>query len=508
MRWICALLITINLSFGLYAQKDQVHIPLQSPNLQIVPVASGFLLMDFSGKRMNEQQLSLPFSLYDNNLQSQWNNILAVTRGLQLQHYQVLGNYFFMVFGDAKNQFMEVFRVDLQQGHYQRSFYRFSNTFQISALAANGQRLWAAGTMANQGVLFELNESKNNYQILPTATGASVQGVRELHYHPQDQTLSFLMLTRVGKQQSYVLRVLGVKDLRVAENVELVPDDGLQLTQARVIVKDQKRWISGTFFKKNPQQAEGVFLYEIAQGKVSTHQFLAFKEIPQFSDYTFWLDTDTPPKIQSKKTQGNAVIDQVLAYDGGITVALEILEKSYKTKGALQQEIETNQLIANLDQDQFGRRALDQTPNESTAEDRILQRSATDILQYRYRNALVSQPTFQGMVFERSMLISFDDQLQLRHFKALKTGKPDLIYLGAPNTFQNGEGLRLFYDRGGEVYAWNYQPNEGDLTNFVRKEYASGSSSRVFRLSTNEFMVVELHKETAGYILKLQKLPF
>ena len=292
-------------------------------------------------------------------------------------------------------------------------------------------------------------------------------------------------------------------------NVELVPPEGLQLTQARLIPHNDRYWISGTFFKKNPQQASGIFVYQMEQGKVVGQKFQNFKDMNQFNDYAFWTGNEAAPTMESKKTQGHIIIDGVVPHDQGITIAMEVLEKSYQTKGALQQEIETNQLVANLDQDQFGRRSMGISADDTqTAEDRISMRSATDILQYRYRNALVSQPTFQGMAFDRSLLITFDNQLNTTHFKAVKTGKPDLLYLGAPNAFQSGADLRLFYDRGGEVYAWNYDPLQGALDNFVRREYASGKSSRVFRLSSNEFMIVELEKVAAGFILKLEKNPF
>ncbi|MDH3708981.1 MAG: hypothetical protein OER04_03780 [Cyclobacteriaceae bacterium] len=491
------------------AQKDSsITIPFISANIQIVPLnAEGFLIVDYSGPQINQDQLALAIMHYDMDLQQRWKNVLPVTRGLQLQHYQVLEGFLFIAFSDGKRKYLEMYRVDLHQGHFQKSQYLFSNSFSLDHIAASGAKLWVSGIMSNQGVLFYLDESKNQAHILPTAYSAKVNAIRELEYHKESGKLSFLLLTEIGKQQSFVLRSLQSSKNQVVENLELVPPPGLQLTQARYRTYEDHQYILGTSFKKDPEQAIGIFLYKIKDGEVVAKHFQLFKETPQYSDFTFWRGPENAPEQRSKKAGNHVLIDEVLFYQSSIVISLDILEKQYQAKGALHQEMERNQLVTNLDQDQYGRRALDQSGDENqTAEDRINRRSATDILQYRYRNALVAQPTFQGLGLERNITFTFDRQLKFQNCRGVKTSKPELTYLGEPNSFAAPSGIRQLYDQGDAYYTWIYLPKEGTTEGFRLIEHSS-SNSKMIRLSATEVMTAQMDQQPAGYLLHLKKAP-
>ena len=490
----------------LCAQNPTVTVPLTTASIQIVPVESrGFVVMDLSGPRINDEQVALALMHFNIDLQQKWSNVLPITRGLQMQHYEVFDDYLIMAFADRKQQYLEVYRVDILQGHFQKSIFQFANSFNLDNMAASPNKLWASGTMSNQGVLFNLDEGSNRAHILPTAYSSKVLGIRELDFEPERGLLSFLILTNINKSQSYVWRSLEVAKNRVVQNLELTPPSGLQLTQARTLREGSRRYVVGTCFKKNPEQALGLFFYELHEGEEKPMQVTLFKEHPELNQYLLWSDGDEP-RSQTRKISNFILIDQVGFHDSDLFVTMELLEKRYQAKGALQQELERNELVTNLDQNRYGRRGLDQSADENqTVEDRISQRSATDILQYRYRNALVAQPTFEGLGLDRNLWLKFDPQLNLKHCQSIKTGNEDLLYLGTSNTFTTDAGVHQFYDSGKTYHTWLYRIGEAGGMDYQQIPY-SDVPARVFRLSSKALVVTQLNQEPAGYLLVLKKV--
>ncbi len=479
-------------------------IPLVTSSVQIVPVDSAsFLVLDLSGPQLNPNQLGLEIHNYDTSLRPQWKNTIPITRGLQLQYFQIDNDQFFLVFQDANQKMLEIFSVHLGSGHFKRSQFAFSNRLQLEKLVSWNDHLWASGLMSGQGVVFSLDRSKNQYQILPTAYAHRVSAVRELHVNPSKDQLGFFLLTEVEGLQSYVLRTMDIKSNRVIRDQPIRPADNLQLGQIRKFQLMNQPAIVGTYFRRDPLKSEGLFLMTYNENQFVEEKYYSFKDIPEFSEFIFWPDGESEPKLRSQKGQVKVSLDHIEPLKDELLISLEVLEKSYKAKGALQQEFERSQMVNSLDQDQYGRRSFDQSTEGESVGDRIEKRSATDIIQYRYRNAIVAQPTYQGLTYDRSVLITLDQNLDLTRCKGIKTGKQDFAYLGTSNTVLTDHGVRQFYDRGGTYYTWLYQPETEQFRDLSSINY-SDSPSRAWRIAKDKFLVMELNKEAAGYLLKLQ----
>jgi hypothetical protein len=484
-------------------------IQVNNPWIELIPVKDkGFLIFEYQARNLNEQQAGLLISRYDLNLAKAWDSMLPFTKGLQLSYYQLSDGDMFIIFSDEKHRHLEIFRLSTEDAKGYKLSYDFSNPFTPDKVLANGSKIWMTGVMEQQGVLFELSANANNYRVLPTAFAQPVTAVHGIQYHHENNTISYLLKTKIDKRSGYVFRGWDVVKGRVIFDMPLMAQEKYHLDQARIGLEDNGYFITGTFHRKDPEQTDGLFQYHIRSGNAVSENFRLFKEIEGFDSY-FMVASDGPQTKSAGKNPFLAHIDKILFENGEFIVSLELMEKEYMVKGSLQQEFEKSSMVNFLDQDQSGRRSFNQADNYvgtgQSAEDRIYQGSATDILNYRYRHAIIGQPIFQGFSYNRSVVLQFRTDMTDLSCVGIEASSKEVNFVHMPNTFIEQGKIRQLYDSGGVFNTWIYDPETRKPTAFKETVYLKGEG-RLFHLDNDFYLGTNLLKQAGEFILTLQKV--
>jgi len=484
-------------------------IEVNGAHLELIPVGShGFLMFEYRAQNLEQDQIGLVIYCYDHQLEQVWERMLPITKGKQLRFYQESDGKFFMIFNDPNYQLMEIFRVDLMDGQAYKFDYEFSNPFFVEQILSHEDRIWLTGRMLEHGVLFELDFNSKSYQTLPTAYTQLVLSVQQLYYQPDHHALTYLLKTSISKQQTFIVRSFDVVENKVVLDVALDVPRGIQLDQVRLLNQDQKWYITGTYFKKNLEQTSGIFQYTIEHGELVYEDFKLFREVPGFSNYLS-IATDKRELRTVRKGPIQAQMDQLVLDDNVFMVSIESIEKQFEAKGALRQEFDKSYMENYLDQNQFGRRSFNQGNSYDgdiqSANDRIYQGSATDILKHRYSNAIVSQPIFQGYGYQRSIVFQFKERLAGISCIGIQPSNLQVNFMNTQNTFQTREGVRQVYDSGGNIDTWLYNQKSNEVSNFETTSYLNGAG-RLFHLHDNLYLGAGVAKDKDQFRLNLQKV--
>ena len=507
--WLLVIFTLIHLRLVAQSESSVVEVKINSPFLELVPIGEkGFVMFEYQGSNLNSNQIGMMIYCYDIQLRNTWKNLIAISKGLHPAHYLVSDGKFIMIFADTKYQQWEMFSLNLDGGDYQVSKYEFSSPFIIESMLAIGFNTWVAGKMMNQGVLFELNSKNNSYQIIPTAFANPVTSVKEINFDQSSSTLIYLLKTSVNNRQSFVIRSFEVTKNKVINDLTLEVPESYQLDHVKLTRVGTKVHITGTFYKRNIEQTIGLFQYSLEQGKVTNKHFKLFRELPGFYEYTLFQEDEYTVK-KSRKGPVQAIMDEVIFKDGSFFVSLELIKKDYRPKGTLQKEFEQNRMVNYLDRDQTGRRSFDQASaqfgDEKSAEDRIYQGSATDILSYRYRNAITGQPMFMGYTYQRSILLHWKDGVYSTICNSARPPDLDLYFMATSNTLETPQGIRQVYDKGGIAFSWLYNSETNEFMSFKQTAYLSGKG-RVFHLKRQHYLAAWVDKSNDQYHLKFQKV--
>ena len=483
-------------------------IEVNSPWLELIPIDNqGFLMFEYQALNLEDNQLGLIVSRYDMELNKVWDSMLPFDKQLQLTWYQVSDDHLFIVLSDQKKQQIEVFKLDVSNAKGNKQEYQFSNPFDVSTILSHGSRTWIAGKMKQQGVLFELESGSSQYRTLPTAYVNLVNEVSELQYHEPTNTLTFILKTIINKQESCVFRGIDISKNKVVFDVELQVEQKYHMDQIKYLNLDHAQIVTGTLYKKDVERTEGLFQFRVEHGEIVSQSLQLFKDMSGF--YQYRMAEEESEIVSSRKNSVTAQVDHLVSDNYGVVISLDLMEKQYQAKGALQQEFEQSYLVNYLDQDQSGRRSFDQASGfagiSRSAEDRIYQGSATDILSYRYRNAIISQPLFQGYQYQRTVVIQFTKDLEQLNCTSIQGGKSEVNFLQIANGHQESDQVRQWYDQGGLLRTWLYNPKSMDFSTFNTVTYLDGQG-RLFHLGNGKYLGTNLEQMEDGIQLHLQIL--
>jgi hypothetical protein len=502
------IILIILLPFAVLSQEmsEIKSIEVNSPWLELIPVDNqGFLMFEYQAVNLENNQVGLIVSRYDMELNKVWDSMLPFDKKLQLTWYQVSDGHLFIVLSDQKKQKIEVFKLDVNNAKGYQQEYQFSNPFDVSMVLAKGSRTWIAGKMRQHGVLFELEPNSSQYRTLPTAYVNLVNEVSGVQYHEPTNILSFILKTTINKQESCIFRGIDISKNKVVFDIELQAEQKYHLDQVKYLHLDQGQVVMGTLYKKDAEQTEGLFQFRLERGEIVSRSLRLFKDIPGF--YQYQMAEDESEIFTSRNKSVTAQVDHMISDSHGVVISLDVMEKQYQAKGALQQEFEQSYLVNYLDQDQSGRRGFDQTSSfggiSQSAEDRIYQGSATDILSYRYRNAIISQPMFQGYQYQRTVIIQFQKDMEPLSCVSIQGSKSEVNFLQISNSYQELDQVRQWYDQGGLMNTWLYNPQTMNFSTFNSVTYLDGNG-RLFHLGSGKYLGTNLEQQENEIFLHLQ----
>lgn len=439
-------LLTSGRTFCQSLSGSQERIPLKSDKVIVIAVeAHGIVLLDLE-PRVSNNQLGLTTMLYDTAWSKKWETSITVQPGFNLVLYQYLDERLYFVFADKRRARHHVIQLEMEGGYFQSSIYNLSQGFRAMGLQASREFVWISGTIKDQGIIFRLNPGDNSSKILPVGHASPVTQIASMHYDPEQRELMYCLSTSFKQLDTYIFRKVNT-DGKVLQNVVFQSDQAVRLSDLKMIPYPNKTLCVGFFSKGQSEKPKGLFIYEIGDVGIKQSRLLLFKEMTGQEEYVTYeaiaSNANGPVKKKTRKDMDKVVLDNVIDGDGGTTLVLEAVKKSYKTKGYLQREIEKQQIVNEIDQNAYRRRDFDLAGQGQSIEDRIDNYSGTAIQQYMYREAIVSQPEFRGYAYDRTLIIRIGEDLSFAGVEAISMPNfgHNFVLLTNSSVQENGIGF-------------------------------------------------------------------
>ncbi|MGI9541771.1 MAG: hypothetical protein ACR2MX_00855 [Cyclobacteriaceae bacterium] len=491
-----------------YSQTEPLalSVPLSSQHFDLVPLSNqGFIILEFQ-KGNSQQSATLHLQCFDTLLQKAWQSNLALSPRTSPVLTKVSDDHYYLITSDASSRSIEIFEVGLNNGQAKKTSHRFSSPFFINDMVAYNHQVWLSGTMLNQGALFSiLLQPDQQPKIMPVGFIEPVKQVTQLSFDLTSKTISYFLYSSLKKQKVYIFRQTDVLG-KVRADLVIKGEPKHHLGQLKSTLSNGNLFLAGTYFKQQGDQPLGIFTSQISQGQLAPIQFSPFKEILlQKLSYEDLIDRDQESSF-SKKDWGPTVIDSWEFGPEGLLLALEIVNKDYQVKGTLQREFEKQEIIARIDQNTYGRRDMDQAAAQEgeTLDDRMSNYSATDITQYRYLDAIVGQAQFKGYNYDRTVMLTFDAELNLKSTQSVKMGS-HRVYFGRPgNVRWQGNSILLGYQQGENYRQVSYDPETQYFSQ--PKAYSTSQNGVVLPWYMGRYLVGEIAQEKGEKQLELKRL--
>ena len=487
-------------------KSPELSVALSSEQFDVVPIGNqGFLILEFQ-KNTSNQLAGIQLQRFDTLLQMVWQRKLVISQRSNPVIARVADGHYYLMATDPSSRDYEIFEVGLEHGQLQKTNHRYSSPFFVNDLAAHDHRLWLAGSMLNQGVLFSLElKPEASPKIMPIGFTEPVQLITQLHYDAYSESIGYFLYTSLNKQKVYVFRRIDLNG-KVRNDLVIKSEPKYHLGQLHRSVSQGRIFLVGTYFKQQGDKVLGIFTSEIDQGQILPLRLTPFKEIVtkkiSFDD----LVKGKPASDFSKKDWGPTMIDTWELGPAGLLLSLEILTKDYQVKGTVQQEFDKQEILAQIDQNTYGRRDMDAAAalDGQTLDDRMSNYSATDIMQYKYLDALVGQASFKGYTYDQTILLTFDTDLTLQTTHAVNMGSHRIYFGSSGSAKWQGSQIRLAYQQGEDYRTATYDPKSRSFPK--HHSYSAAQNSVVLPWFADRYLITEVDKEKGKKQLRLQPL--
>ncbi|MEM9326166.1 MAG: hypothetical protein AAGA85_10940 [Bacteroidota bacterium] len=345
---------------------------------------------------------------FDTLLQEVWG--VGLQRSLpNLELVKIDEHRLFILMTSASEKELDVLELEEETGNYFLSRFTFSRPFQLKDFEAYRDHMWCSGWINEEGVAFALDSKTGGVKTLPIGYRQSISEVSNLRFDRQRKMLDLTLRTIDNKQAIFVHRSLSLEG-RIIDNWVCKSPGGYNLKDFRITYPTATHpFAVGAIYKGNNEQLQGITTWRLtSEGEWSAKDHL-WKSIPGF-DERLLIETEEPA-IRTKKgkwTNGMTALSEPMLGQMGMVFSIDQFQKQYNVRGALQRQFDQQQLVNQLDQDQFGRRGFD--ANETTIADRVDDFSNTDFSNYQFRELVVGNVDESGIDYVRSFVFSYDPE--------------------------------------------------------------------------------------------------
>ena len=442
----------ILLNTSLWGQNHEINsesIGLEHPHYTLINNrSSGFMLLELIPE-LNGNKTVLNIKQYDTHFDLKWENFIPVDMEASFVFKKHVEHNVYLVFLNKKSGRLDLIELDIEEGYFRSSGFQLTKGLIINDLVANENHVWISGTIEDHGVIYQLDMSTNSFTLLPTGHSAPVYDVPNIHYNSKKRSLNYVLTTIDKNHQTFLHRSVLLNG-KVVENVLIEPAVAVQLGRLYVVHQDDQTICAGLFYKQYVNKPKGIFCYIIENGEIKWNTFIWFKSVENYGHYVNYseianAENSGPPLFKHRKISEEMIFDNVIVTDKTVTLVIESIKKDFKSKGILQQQMEKQIIVDHVDQNIYRRHQMNPLNAGQTVEDRIDGYSGTAIQQYMYRDAIVSQPVFQGYAYDRTLIFGFNRNLSKLEHTSIRFPLSSMHNLEIENSYYTDQIMKFKY---------------------------------------------------------------
>jgi len=286
---------------------------------------------------------------------------------------------------------------------------------------------------------------------MPTGASYPVTQIMDLYYDQHQQNLTYLLSLNI-KQRS-VLLFRSINKTGEISDIPVGPHNTYDIFSSRIFPSSEGNLLVGLFSSKKNDKPLGLFVAKQHLDELKYQHYHLFKDLPDFFRYRE-ISTSLNPeengvKTKKRKTNFQALIDNVVISPQDIMVSIDLFKENYRTLNTSEKEYQSQNidfLVRNTQAPTF------------TGDPQLL--NNLDVIRLRNKDYFLGQAISTGFSYAHTSMIALDPEGGFVNASSLKPiGVKNNFMTFNPNLQGFDGGYGLWFQSGSELHQIDLNSN-------------------------------------------------
>ena len=452
--WITGFLLTASWS-TIPAQEPHSGLQMELSEgsfLDLIPAGDrGAFTYRWNMSKVGNNRITLYFTFYDTDFNAQWMVPLSMEANYGLVGKSFRQEQLTLLFQKSNAKDIIIATIHTQTQQISSQPFQLYEGVQILDFTAHNTKVWLSCILNNQPVLFELDLSNQEKRTMPTGASYPVTQIMDLYYHQHQQILTYLLSLNI--RQRSVLFLRSINKTGEITDIMVGPHDTYDIFSGRIFPSSEGNLIVGLFSSKNNGKPYGLFVAKQRLDELEFQHYHLFKNLPDFFRYreiTTLLNTEGDDvKTKKRKTNFQALIDNVVISPQGIMVSIDLFKENYRTLNTSEKEYQSQNidfLVRNTQAPTF------------TGDPQLL--NNLDVIRLRNKEYFLGQAISTGFGYAHTSMVALDPEGGFVNASSLKPiGVKNNFMTFNPNLQGYDGGYGLWFQSGNQLHQIDLNSN-------------------------------------------------